>query len=452
MLKIKRLAPVLLAAFLAIPFAKLPVWAGDNLVLVTSQAAQNANDSVSWAQLGGDATVLSSSTFNANTLNGLTVTGTLAGPNSLTAVACPASPSCSWNSGFDGGDEVLWTADAGNSGNGPLTVSFSQGVTGVGALVQADAPGQFTVQIQAFNQSGALIHAPFTALSDDHGDPTYIGITDTFGANITAVTFSLVQPCLGDCKDFATDTLYVNTVPASPTPTATATPTPTAIPTPAPTPAPLPAGPPTITLSPKSLAFGAVNYAFAGSGSKIKRLTITNPSKYKTAAIITSIVGTAGFSADPACNNVTLAAGGKLKCNITYTPIGLGAVSGTLTINDNVGGGSQTVGVSGTGNQGKLTATPGTLSFGKITVNTSAAKTVTLRNRSASTFTISSIGDANPAFVASQNCVGPIVAGGSCPITVTFAPTSTDKTTDTLSIIDAPDGITRNVNLTGSGK
>ena len=228
------------------------------------------------------------------------------------------------------------------------------------------------------------------------------------------------------------------------TPTATATPTPTAIPT--------PPGPAALTVSPKTLAFGRLNYAVAGSNSRTLHVTITNPKKYVTAAIITSLAGSVGFTATTSCNGVTIPAGGKQNCQITYSPTGLGPVSGTLVVTDNAGNSPQMVTLTGTGTQGRMYTTPGSLNFGKVAVNTSVAKTLTLKNRSASTFTISSIDNADPVFVASQNCLGTIVGDSNCAITVTYTPTATIKSTDTLTIVDTPDGITRNVPLSGTGK
>ena len=210
--------------------------------------------------------------------------------------------------------------------------------------------------------------------------------------------------------------------------------------------------PAALTLSSRSLAFGNVDYAAAGSATKVRRLTITNPAKYKTTAIISSMAGTAGFAVDPACVNTTIAPGRKLVCNITYAPTGLGGASGTLTINDNVPGGPQTIALSGAGIQGSLIARPGTLNCGKAPLNTtSATRTVTLRNRTASTFTITSISSGNPAFAASQNCLGPL-GTATCAISVTYTPTVTARVTDTLTITDARDGITRTVDLIGTGK
>jgi hypothetical protein len=183
----------------------------DSLVLVTSQAGQGANDSVQWSQLGVDGTTLASS-FSATSVRGGTVTVTLGGPNSLISVACPGSP-CSWTGpGFTAGDSLIWTSDQGNGGNGPLTLGFGKNVSGVGALIQADGPGQFTAQIQAFNGAASL--GSFTVASNANGDAVYIGLLDQSGANITSVVFGLTT-CAGSCTDFTVDTANLDTAPAT---------------------------------------------------------------------------------------------------------------------------------------------------------------------------------------------------------------------------------------------
>jgi trimeric autotransporter adhesin len=177
----------------------------DSLVLVNSQAAQGANDSLHWSQLGPDGTILAAS-FTAKSASGLTVTANLAAPNAVASVVCAATP-CSWTgTGFTAGDTVIWTSDAANGGSGPLTLILGRGVSGVGALVQADGPGQFTVQIQVFNGSTSL--GTFTT-SNAQGDAVYIGVLDQTGPNITSVEFSLTS-CTGTCTDFAVDTASLN--------------------------------------------------------------------------------------------------------------------------------------------------------------------------------------------------------------------------------------------------
>src|SRR6267143_1635198 len=191
-------------------FSTTAAWA-DSLVLVTNQASQGANDSVLWSQLGADGTTLGSAAAATST-RGSSVTLSLAGSNSLVSVACTASP-CSWTgAGFTAGDSLIWTSDTGNAGNGPLTLNFSRGVSGVGALIQADRPGQFTAQIQALN--GATSLGSFTVASNANGDAAYIGVLEQSGANITSIVFSLMT-CAGTCTDFAIDTVNLNTAPAS---------------------------------------------------------------------------------------------------------------------------------------------------------------------------------------------------------------------------------------------
>src|SRR6266446_9928807 len=102
----------LLGLMLASLFAT-PICRAESMLAVTSNGAQNANDFVHWSQLGTDATVLGGS-FIATSDNGRSITVSLAGPNSLLAIECPAAL-CSWNVvGFNGVDALVCTSDLGN--------------------------------------------------------------------------------------------------------------------------------------------------------------------------------------------------------------------------------------------------------------------------------------------------------------------------------------------------
>ena len=209
------LCGVLLASLLTATICR-----ADTLQAVTSAAAQNANDTVNWSQLGVNGTSLGA-TVKANSGGGLNLSVNLGGAGSLVSVVCPAA-SCSWNgAGFNADDSLIWTSDLGNSGNGPLGLSFGAPVSGVGALIQADGPAQFTAQLQLVK--GGIFLGTISVTSNPNGDATYLGVIDQSGANIAAATFSITS-CTGSCSDFSIDTVYLNrgTV-ASPTPTATAT-------------------------------------------------------------------------------------------------------------------------------------------------------------------------------------------------------------------------------------
>jgi hypothetical protein len=269
----KRTLGSFVGALVVVMFATAAARA-DSVALVTSLGGLGANDTIVWSQLGVDATPLTATSAFTSTQS-LTGSVSLNGPNSLVAVVCPETL-CSWNvagtTGFAAGDSLIWTADTGASGNGPLTVNFaSKNVSGAGAFIQADGPAQFTANIEAFNGGTSL--GSFPATSDVSGDATFIGVLDSTAANITSVEFSITS-CTGDCSDFAIDTVSLK-VPTGPTPTptsttnptpsATATATATATRTSTPTATPTPGGG-RIHVNKKSLSLSALPNA-TSSGS-----------------------------------------------------------------------------------------------------------------------------------------------------------------------------------------
>jgi hypothetical protein len=170
-------------------------------VLITSPGALGANDSVSWAQLGGDGTGLGA-TFNATSANSVAVTGALIAAGAQVSVVCPAAPSCSWitsGAGMNAGDSDIWTVS-----NGPLTLGFTAEL-GAGLWIQGDS-GSFTASILAFN--GLTQIGSGTLASDGAGDPVFIGELDSV-QDITSIQVGISScPSITcDPTDFAVDTL-----------------------------------------------------------------------------------------------------------------------------------------------------------------------------------------------------------------------------------------------------
>jgi len=382
----------------------------DSVAVVTSLGGLSANDTIVWSQLGADTTVLTATPSFTST-HGLTGSVTLAGPNSLVAVVCPETL-CSWNlgglTGFSAGDSLIWTADTGNSGNGPLTLNFtSKNVAGAGAVIQADGPAQFTANIQAFNGGTSL--GSFPVLSDASGDATFIGVLDSTAANITSVVFSITS-CTGDCTDFAIDTVSLNAPGGStPTPTATATATHTATPTKTATATATASGTPTVsatvtktaTPTPTVTATGATSTATPTATAtqtatatttatptitptptptpvpgrlKIKpthknfgKVTLNHPKSFifvlsnsaksgppimfqnPPASVPLTTPQEFGFPSSGATNCVQLLPKKKCKIKVIFDPQSPGAKSSTMTIFDNATGANQLVPLSGTG-------------------------------------------------------------------------------------------------------
>jgi hypothetical protein len=100
------------------------------------------------------------------------------------------------------------------------------------------------------------------------------------------------------------------------------------------------------------------------------------------------------------------------------------------------------------------TLSPASLAWGIVVIgNTSAAKTATLTNTGASTFSISSVtitGTNSTQFVISANtCGSTLAAGASCVISVEFKPTLEGKLAATLSVVDGAG--TQTAALSGTG-
>lgn len=401
-------------------FAATATWA-DNVVLVTSKAAQGANDLVVWSQLGADATLLGAS-FNATSVGGVTVAGTLAGANSLVSVVCAASQ-CSWSgSGFSAAESVLWTSDTGNSGNGPVTLVFGTPVTGAGALIQANAPGQFTAQIQAFN--GASLLGTFTVLSDSAGDATYIGVQDQSGPNITKVIFSVMACAPVDssgCTDFAIDTLNLNS------------------------------GAAVATLSPHSVFFST---QLVGATSAPTPVVLANiGGAFMTINTITVSGANSGdFGLSQTCPN-PLAPGGNCPLNVTFTPTAAGPRKSSISISSSAAGSPPTIILTGVGSAGG--PSPTSLTFASQTVGTSsAAQTVTFTNKGGGTMNvwqIAILGTNAGDFSKTTTCGSTLGAGANCTVSVTFKPTATGARTASLLFSDDGGGSPQSVSLSGTG-
>jgi hypothetical protein len=100
---------------------------------------------------------------------------------------------------------------------------------------------------------------------------------------------------------------------------------------------------------------------------------------------------------------------------------------------------------------GSLTASPSSLSFGDVASGAkSAAQTVTVSNPGGSAASVSSVSVSGP-YSQTNTCGSSIAAGGSCTVSVTFAPTSGGSLTGTLSVATSAPGSPLTVALSGTG-
>ena len=398
----------------------------DTMTGVSSKASQGSNDSVLWSQLGADATVLAASA-KATSGTGVAVNVAFAGANSLASAVCAAAPTCSWSgTGFAAGDRIIWTADAAAGGTGPVSLSFGTSVSGAGALIQADEPGQFTAQIQAFN--GSTLLGSFSVASNATGDAVYVGILDQTGANITSVTFSLTACGSADAScvlsDFGLDTVFLNVGSGSGT---------------------------TVSLTPTSLNFGAVA---VGVNSAVQRVTLKNTG---TAALTISSIAITGTNSTEFVKTATTCGASlavKAACTISvdFKPAATGARSAAISITDNGSGSPQQVPLSGTGTTTKFA--PASLSFGDVATGVSVVKAITLTNIGTTALSITAIaitGTNTADFTQTHTCGASLASAAKCTFSITFTPSAIGARSASLSVTDSAAGSPQLIPLTGVG-
>jgi hypothetical protein len=155
-----------------------------------------------------------------------------------------------------------------------------------------------------------------------------------------------------------------------------------------------------------------------GATSAAKTVTLTN--RQGVALTFTSIAATGAFAVASNTCGSSIAAGASCTVGVTFTPITVGAATGTLTFTDSSPDSPQSVTLTGTGNA-PVTLSATSLNLGSVTVGkTSSARTVTLTNHLATALAVSSVVASTGFAVASNTCGSSVAAGANCTIGVTF--------------------------------
>lgn len=202
---------------------------------------------------------------------------------------------------------------------------------------------------------------------------------------------------------------------------------------------------PAAALSPAQLVFPA---QAIGTSSSPQSVTIVDLGS--AALNISNAAVTGDFSIQNNCSTVA-PAGGTCTIDVTFTPMTAGAQTGKLTITDNSAGSPHTVQLLAVGGQGSAQLSPTSLSFANQVVGTaSEAQQVKLTNSGALPLNVSHIQAANP-FSETNNCGTSVGAGGSCTISVTFAPSAAGSATGVLMLVDSASDSPQSVPLSGEG-
>ena len=207
----------------------------------------------------------------------------------------------------------------------------------------------------------------------------------------------------------------------------------------------------TLSASPASLAFGNVN-----TGSSVTQaVTVTNTGNGAASISNVSVAG-AGFSVSGMTTPFTLTAGASATLNVTFAPTSAIGYSGTLTVTSNASNSSLGVPLSGTGiqpPQAQLSASPASVSFGNVNTGSSSAQSVVIKNNGNASATINQIGASGAGFTLSGAPVTPytLAAGATISLNVTFAPTTVNTYSGTLTVASNASNSNLTVPLSGTG-
>jgi len=208
-----------------------------------------------------------------------------------------------------------------------------------------------------------------------------------------------------------------------------------------------------LVLTPRACPINsATNIYFGGQqlgvASPAYQMKLTN--SRTTTLNISKIAVTGDFEVSGSCKKI----GPNQSCplNVTFTPTQTGPQTGTLTITDSDASSPQVVDLWGTGGEVTLSNSiyPG-LTFGTINVNAPLAKNVTLTNHSTSPLSITAVSTVG-AYTQTNNCGSSVAGGGSCTISVTFAPTTSGMLIGNLWITDSDPTSPQTLRLSGTAE
>lgn len=182
--------------------------------------------------------------------------------------------------------------------------------------------------------------------------------------------------------------------------------------------------------SPSGMNLGSVT---VGS-SQTQALTVSNSGGSSLTISGATVSGT-GFSVSGLIFPYTLPAGGSANLSVTFAPSTTGTDNATLFLSSNAS--NPSVGVSltgcGTTSTGTLGVTPGSMSFGSVTIGSAQTQSGSV-TASGGSVTLSSASSSNSAFtLGGLTLPVTLAAGQSVPFTVTFAPTTSGTASSNVS-------------------
>jgi len=205
-----------------------------------------------------------------------------------------------------------------------------------------------------------------------------------------------------------------------------------------------------LSVTPSLVSFGDVKIKTQTS----QALRLSNTGTTDLAISQANLSGT-GFSMSGLTAPLNVAAGTSMNFTVSFQPTTAGAASGSISISSNASGTPLTISLTGTGvttSTPAISLTPSAISFGTLTVKTSASQTVKLSNTGTAALSISQATLAGNGFgVTGLSAPVTVAAGTSINFTVSFQPAATGVASGSFSISSNAGNSPLSIPLTGTG-
>ena len=379
-----------------------------------------------------------------------------------------ASPVISAN-GTSGG--IMWAINSGAWKSAGTSVLYAFDATNMTELYDsnkfsADNPGpavKFTVPTVA---NGSVYMGTQTRLAvfglfpNGRGAPTptataTMSATATITATATSTTTATpTASTTATATSNPTSTATATTATDTPTPTATSTapaPTPTITATPTPTETPMPTASPspvfaTLNANPTSISFAN---QLVGRQGKSAKVTVVNTASSASVTLLPT--ASSGFVVTSSTCPTVMPPGGSCTIEVAFVPTAKGKQTGQLQMNSNAKFGVRAIKLKGKGLAPKMKTRPKSLSFQQTSAEAvSSPQTITVVNDSPAPISLTTAPAATPPFnVTANTCQTIAPNGGTCTISVEFAPHKRGKYQGTLEIHDNAGSSPQHIKLFG---
>jgi Domain of unknown function (DUF4082)/Abnormal spindle-like microcephaly-assoc'd, ASPM-SPD-2-Hydin/HYDIN/CFA65/VesB-like, Ig-like domain/Cep192 domain 4 len=207
---------------------------------------------------------------------------------------------------------------------------------------------------------------------------------------------------------------------------------------------------PQISVVPSSVGFGSVSVGVTNT----QTITVSNPGSGSLTVSQALITGS-GLKIQGLATPATVVPGKSASFNVAFTPTAGGSVTGSLTLVTNAANSPLVVPISGSGVASvlQLSVNPTSLSFGSVTVGSSASQTVSIKNTGNAGVTLSAL-----ALSGSGNFK---IGGISLPVTlsasqstsfdVTFTAAGSGNSVGSIAIVSSANTAPVPISLTGTG-